>query len=134
VSLPYTAASCLFGVVAVLFAVLLTTGVVGEGLAMEYASAYAAGAGWIGIYLAGQTAWLLPLLLRDGQHQGEAAPAWKLAEFPGLVVGTALVTLGLLSGMSLIVALGAAVNLAVSLLMAGRSVRLHRAQPVMAAQ
>jgi hypothetical protein len=36
--------------------------------------------------------------------------------------------------MSLIVALGAAVNLAVSLLMAGRSVRLHRAQPVMAAQ
>ena len=41
--------------------------------------------------------------------------ARKQLEFPGQVAGTLLVTIGLLAGMSLIVALGAAVNLAASL-------------------
>lgn len=134
VSLPYTVASCVFGVIAVLFAVLLTTGAVGDHFAVEYAVAYAAGAGWIGIYIAGQTAWLLPLLLHDDRHEGVPAPAWKPIELPGLIVGTALVTLGLLSSLSLIVALGASVNLAVSLVVAGRSMQMGRTQLVMAAQ
>jgi hypothetical protein len=53
-------------------------------------------------------------------------------EFLGLTAGTALVTAGLLADTSLLVALGAAVNLAASLLMTVRSVRLCWAQPAMA--
>jgi hypothetical protein len=134
VSLRYTAASCLFGIVAMGLGVMLTVGAMGDGFAAEYAYAYAAGAGWFGLYISGQTVWLLPLLLGDDRYEGTPTSGWKALEFPGLVAGTALVTLGLLAGASLIVALGAAVNLAASLVMAVRSVRLCRAQPAMAAQ
>jgi hypothetical protein len=115
-------------------AVMLTAGVVGDGFAMEYAYAYAAGAGWFGLYISGQTVWLLPLLLGDDRHEGTPTSSWKPLEFPCLVAGTSLVTLGLLAGASLIVAIGAVVNLAASLLLAVRSVGLCRAQPVMASQ
>jgi hypothetical protein len=131
-SLPYTQASCLFGVVAVLLALLLTTGAAGDSFAVEYAYGYAAGAGWFGLYITGQTVWLIPLLLHDDAHERVREPSWRDLEFPGQVTGTALVTIGLLAGVSLLVALGAAVNLAASLLVTAYSVRLCRAQPVMA--
>jgi len=130
-SVPYTQASCVFGVAAVLLAILLTTGAVGENFAVEYAYAYAGGVGWFGLYISGQVAWLMPLLLHDEARQSGPETRWMGLEFPGQVVGTALVTIGLLAGIPLLVALGAGVNLAASLLMTVRSVRLCWAQPAM---
>lgn len=134
VSLPYTWASNLFGGVAMFFALLLTTGAVGDGYAIEYALAYAVGAGWVGLFVVGQTAWLLPRLLDDEASVDELTSAWRRAEWPGLLVGTTLVTLGLAAGVSLVVALGAAVNLAASLLMVAHHLRLRRGRPLMVAQ
>jgi hypothetical protein len=129
-SLPYTQAACLFGIAATLLALFLTTGAGGDSFAVEYAYSYAAGAGWFGLYVTGQTLWLLPLL-RDDAYEHAPEPMWMHLEFPGQVTGTLLVTIGLLVGMALIVALGAAVNLAASLLVAARSLHLCRAQPTM---
>jgi hypothetical protein len=131
-SLPYTQVSCLFGVAATLLAIMLTIGAVGDSFAVEYAYGYVAGAGWFGLYVTGQTVWLIPLLLRDDAHGRGLEPAWMSLDFPGQVTGTALVTIGLLAGVSLLVALGAVLNLAVSLLVTACSVRLCRAQPAMA--
>ncbi|HSF33388.1 MAG TPA: hypothetical protein VLK82_23325 [Candidatus Tectomicrobia bacterium] len=130
-SLPYTRASCLFGIAAALLALLLTTGAVGDRFAVEYAYGYAAGAGWFGLYVTGQTKWLMPLLHDQAQEQVRE-PAWMRLEFPGQVAGTALLTAGLLLGVPFIVAVGAAVNLAACLLVTGRSLRLCLAQPAMA--
>ncbi|MBI3326012.1 MAG: hypothetical protein HYZ81_04815 [Nitrospinae bacterium] len=132
VSLPYTLASSAFGLVAGLLALLLTTTVEGASLAVEYACAYAAGAGWFGLYVTGQMVWLIPLLLRDEAHASVCEPGWMRQEFRTQVAGTALVAIGLLAGLSLLIALGAAVNLSASLLLTIRSVRLCRAQPAMA--
>jgi hypothetical protein len=129
-SLPYTQASCLFGVATTLLAIVLTTGAGGDSLAVEYAYAYAAGAGWFGLYVAGQTLWLLPLL-HDDAYEAMSKPAWTHLEFPGQVAGTLLVTIGLLAGVTVIVALGAAVNLVASLTVTVRSLRLYRTQPAM---
>jgi hypothetical protein len=131
-SLPYTAASCAFGILTALLAVLVTTGAAGDSFAVEYAYGYAAGAGWFGLYVTGQTVWLIPLLLHDDVHERVFEPVWVGLEFPGQVAGTVLVTIGLLVGVPLIAALGAAVNLAASLLVTARSVRLCWAQPAMA--
>jgi hypothetical protein len=130
-SLPYTQASCLFGIAAVVLALLLTAGTVGDSLAVEYAYGYAAGAGWFGLYVVGQTVWLMPLLLRDEAQEGISEPSWMNLAFPGQVAGTILVSSGLLAGISLIVVLGATVNLAASLVVTARSLRLCRAQPAM---
>jgi hypothetical protein len=129
-SLLYAEASCLFGVAATLLAILLTTGAAGESFAVEYAYGYAAGAGWFGLSVTGQTLWLLPLL-RGDVHGHTPVPPWARLEFPGQVAGTLLVTVGLLIGMALIVALGAAVNLAASLLVTARSLHSWRAQLAM---
>jgi hypothetical protein len=129
-SLPYTQASCLFGVAATLLASVLTLGAVGDNLSVEYAYSYAAGAGWFGLYVTGQTVWLLPVL-HDDAYEHAPERAWMHLEFPGQLVGTLLVTIGLLAGMALIVALGAAVNLAASVLVTARSLRLCWAQPAM---
>ncbi|HXH12731.1 MAG TPA: hypothetical protein VNP04_23560 [Alphaproteobacteria bacterium] len=134
VSLPYTWASNLFGGLAMFFALLLTTAAVGDGYAIEYALAYAAGGGWIGLFVVGQTAWLLPRLLHDEGSAEEPAPACRRAEWPGLLAGTTLVTLGLAAGVSFVVALGAAVNLAASLLMVAHNLRLRRGRPLMVAR
>jgi hypothetical protein len=131
-SLPYTQASCLFGVVTALLAILLTTGASGDSLAVEYAYGYAAGVGWFGLYVTGQTVWLIPLLLHDDAHQGVRELSWVDLECLCQVAGTALVTIGLLAGVSWLVALGASANLAASLLVTACSVRLCRAQPAMA--
>jgi hypothetical protein len=131
-SLPYTQLSCLFGVVTTLLAISLTTGAAGGSFGVEYAYGYAAGAGWFGLYLTGQTVWLIPLLLHDEAHEQGRVPSRLGPEFPSQVAGTALVTIGLLAGMSWLVALGAAVNLVASVLVTVRSVRLCRAQPAMA--
>jgi hypothetical protein len=130
-SLVYTQTSCLFGVAATLLAIFLTTGAVGDSFAVEYAYGYAAAAGWFGLAVAGQTLWLLPLL-QDDLYGHAPGPAWKLLEFPGQVAGTLLVTGGLLGGVAWLVALGAAVNLAASLLVMARSLHLWWAQPAMA--
>jgi hypothetical protein len=131
-SLPYTRASCLFGIAAAVLALLLTTGAAGDRFAVEYAYGYAAGAGWFGLYVAGQTVWLMPLLLRDEAQDGVPEPGGMSLAFPGQVAGTALVSIGMLAGISLIVALGAAVNLAASLVVTAYGVRLCWAQPAMA--
>jgi hypothetical protein len=99
---------------------------------VEYAYAYVGGTGWFGLYVTGQMVWLMPLLLHDDVHESIPEVGWMRPEWLGLTAGTVLVTTGLLSGTSPMVALGAAVNLAVSLLMAVRSVRLCWAQPAMA--
>jgi hypothetical protein len=122
-SLPYIYASCLFGAVAAVLALLLTTGVTGDSFAAEYAYGYAAGAGWFGLYVAGQTVWLIALLVRGAAPESLHTPNGMRLALPGQVAGTALVSLGLLLGISLIVALGAAVNLAASLMVTARSVR-----------
>ncbi|MDQ3831249.1 MAG: hypothetical protein M3361_18520, partial [Candidatus Tectomicrobia bacterium] len=131
-SLPYTQASCLFGIAAAVLAVLLTTGALGDGFAGEYAYGYAAGAGWFGLYVVGQTVWLIALLVRDTAQESLPAQGWTHLTLPGQVAGTALVSLGLLTELSLIVALGAAVNLAASVMLTARSVRLCRAPLAMA--
>lgn len=126
-SLPYTLASCAFGIVAGLLGLLLTVGALGEGFAVEYAYAYAASAGWFGLYLTGQMVWLLPVLQQHDDSRAERlAPLWTGWEFPGQVAGTALVTIGLLVDIAPLVALGAALNLAASLLVAARSLRWGR--------
>jgi len=129
-SLLYTEASCLFGVAATLLALLLTTGIVGNSFAVEYAYGYAAAAGWFGLYVTGQTLWLLPLL-HDEVYGHAPKPARTQFEFSGQVAGTLLVTIGLLVGMAFIIALGGAVNLVASLLVTARSLRLWWAQPAM---
>jgi hypothetical protein len=111
-------------------ALLLTTGAAADNVAIEYAYGYAAGGGWFGLYVTGQTIWLIGLL-HDQAPQPIDEPVWRGLEFPGQVGGTALLTAGLLLGMPLIVALGAAVNLAASLLVTGRSLRLCLAQAAM---
>jgi hypothetical protein len=131
-SLPYTQASCLFGIAAAVLALLLTTGAAGNGFAVEYAYSYAAGAGWFGLYVVGQTVWLIPLLMRDEAQESMPEPSWMSLAFLGQMAGTALVSSGLLAEISLIVALGAAVNLAASLVLTACSVRLCWAQPAMA--
>jgi hypothetical protein len=130
-SVDYTQASCAFGIAATLLAILLTTGAVGGDFAIEYAYAYAGGVGWFGLYISGQVAWLMPLLLGDEAGQSAPEPRWSALECPGQVAGTALVTLGLLAGLPLLVAAGAGVNLAASLLMTVRCVRLCWAPPAM---
>jgi hypothetical protein len=129
-SLRYTRASCYFGVASTVLAVLLTTGAVGDGVAAEYAYAYAAGAGWFGLYVTGQSWWLLPLL-HDDAYAHMPAPAWTALEFPGQVTGTLLVTVGLWAGLAPMVALGAAINLVTAALVTIRSLRLGWARPVM---
>ncbi len=125
VSLPYTLASCAFGFVAGLLGILLTSGAVGTGVTIEYAYAYAAGAGWFGLYLTGQLTWLIPALLQeDSATERLPASGWMPLALPGQVAGTALVTVGLLVDISPLVALGAAANLAASLLVAVRCARL----------
>ena len=81
-------ASCLFGVAATLLAILLTTGAVGDSFAVEYAYSYAAGVGWFGLYVTGQTLWLLPLLHDDDVHGHAPVRTWTQLEFPGQVAGT----------------------------------------------
>jgi hypothetical protein len=130
-SVPYLQASCVFGIAATLLALLLTTGTVGANFAVEYAYAYAGGVGWLGLYISAQAAWLIPLLLRDEAGQSAPEPRSIALEFPGQVAGTAVVTVGLLAEVSPLVALGAGVNLAASLLMTVRSLRLCWAQPAM---
>jgi hypothetical protein len=129
-SLPYTQAACFFGVAAALLAIFLTTGAGGDSFAVEYAYSYAAGAGWFGLYVTGQTLWLLPLL-HGNAYAHAPEPPWMRLEFPGQLAGTLLVTIGLLVGVALIVALGAVVNLAAALLVAARSLHLCWAQPAM---
>jgi hypothetical protein len=87
-SLPYTQASCCFGVMAAILALLLTTGVFRTSFAVEYAYGYVAGAGWFGLYVTGQAVWLMPLLLDDEAHQRALRPAWINLEWPGQVAGT----------------------------------------------
>ena len=131
-SLPYTQASCLFGIAAAVLAVLLTTGAMGDGFAGEYAYGYTAGAGWFGLYVVGQAVWLIALLVRDAAQESLPAPGWTHLALPGQVAGTALVSLGLLTEVSPIVALGAAINLAASVMVTARSVRLCWAPLAMA--
>ena len=131
-SLPYTQASCLFGIAAAVLALLLTAGAMGDDFAGEYAYGYAAGAGWFGLYVVGQTAWLIGLLVGDAAQESLPTLGWMDLVLPGQVVGTALVSLGLLTGVALIVALGAAVNLAASVMVTACSVRLCRAPLAMA--
>jgi hypothetical protein len=130
-SLPYTQVSCFFGIVAMLLALLLTTGAVGDRFTVEYAYAYVGGVGWCGLYITGQAVWLVPLLLHEA-HERMLEPAWINLELPGQVAGTTLLTIGLLAGASPIVALGAVVNLAISLLVTARSVHLCLVQLAMA--
>jgi len=131
-SLAYTQTSCLFGIVATALALVLTTGAAGERFALEYAYGYIAGAGWFGFYVVGQTLWLIGLLLRDESQECVPEPKWMGLAFPCQVAGTVLVSLGMGVGMSMIVALGAAVNLAASLVVVARSVHVCRARPAMA--
>ena len=86
------------------------------------------------MFVVGQTAWLLPRLLDDEASVDEPASAWRRAEWPGLLVGTTLVMLGLAAGVSLVVALGSAVNLAASLLMVAHNLHRRRGRPLMVAQ
>jgi hypothetical protein len=105
------------------------------GVAVEYAYAYAAGAGWFGMYLTGQLTWLLPMLLQPEETVEEPGePRWTRLEFPGQVAGTALATLGLLTGFGPLVALGAALSLAATLSLAIRGVRLCLARPALVAR
>jgi hypothetical protein len=131
-SLTYTQTSCLFGIVATALALVLTTGAAGESFALEYAYGFIAGAGWFGFYVVGQTLWLIPLLLRDESQECVPEPRWMGLAFPCQVAGTVLVSLGLGAGMSMIVMLGAAVNLAASLVVVARTVHICRARPAMA--
>ncbi len=131
-SFPYTQASCLFGFVTALLAIWLTTGGSGDSFAVEYAYGYAAGAGWFGLYVTGQTVWLIPLLLHDDAPERARERSWLDLQCLGQVAGTALVTIGLLTGVSWLVATGAAVNIVTSLWVMAGSVRLCRAQPAMA--
>lgn len=131
-SLPYTIASCAFGLLGGLLGLLLTAGVVETGFAVEYAYAYAAGAGWFGLFISGQLAWLMPVLLpRDDTNEEPEGPAWRRVEFFGQVAGTALVTLGLLRSFLPLIVLGAAMNLTAGLLLLVRSVRLRGTQPAL---
>jgi hypothetical protein len=131
-SVPFTQASCLFGLITALLAIWLTVSASGDSFAVEYAYGYAAGAGWFGLYVTGQTVWLMPLLVQDHalergrEHNG--LPLQCLAQLGG----TALATIGLLTGVSWLVASGAAVNLVTALWVTVGSVRLYRAQPAMA--
>ena len=130
--LTYTQTSCLFGVVATVLALVLTTGAGGESFLLEYAYGYIAGAGWFGFYVVGQTLWLIPLLLRHDSRECLPEPRWMALAFPSQVMGTVLVSLGLGAGMSMIIVSGAAVNLAASLVVLARSVHICRARPAMA--
>jgi hypothetical protein len=126
----YGEASCYFGVAASVLAILLTTGAVGDSFTVEYAYSYAAGPGWFGLAVMGQTLWLLPLLHGD-VHGRVPVQTWAWIDFPGQVAGTLLVTVGLLVGMTLLVALGAVLNLSAAALVMARSLRLWWAQPAM---
>jgi hypothetical protein len=130
-TLRYAEASCLFGCGAILLAILMTTGAVGDSFAVEYAYSYAAAAGWFGLSVTGQSLWLLPLLRQEGDGH-VVGPSWTQLECPGQIAGTLLVTVGLLAGMTFIVALGAALNLAVSALVTARNLPTWRAQLAMA--
>jgi hypothetical protein len=78
----------------------------------------------------GQTLWLLPVL--HGDVHGQApVQTWAWVDFPGQVAGTLLVTVGLLVGTTLLVALGAVLNLTAAALVMARSLRLWWAQPAM---
>jgi len=127
-SVPYTQTSCLFGFVTALLAIWLTTGASGDSFAVEYASGYAAGAGWFGLYVTGQTVWLIPLLLHDDAPEMAREHGWLNLQCLAQVAGTALATIGLLAGVSWLVATGAAVNLVTALWVTVGSVRLCRAQ------
>ena len=131
-SFPYTQASCLFGVVTALLAIWLTTSASGDSIAVEYAYGYAAAAGWFGLYVTGQTVWLIPLLLHDDAHQRARERSWQDLQCLGQVAGTALATIGLLAGVSWLAATGAAVNVVTALWVTTGSVRLCRAQLAMA--
>jgi hypothetical protein len=131
-SFPYTQASCLFGFVTALLAIWLTTGASGDRIAVEYAYGFAAGAGWFGLYVTGQTVWLIPLLLYDDAQERVRKRSWLDLQCLAQIVATALATIGLLAGVSWLVATGAAVNIVTSLWVTAGSVRLCRAQPAMA--
>jgi hypothetical protein len=131
-SFPYIQASCPFGFVTALLAIWLTTGASGSSIAVEYAYGYAAGAGWFGLYVSGQTVWLIPLLLHDDAHERARERSWLELQCLAQVVATALATIGLLAGVSWLVATGAAVNLVTALWVTAGSMRLCRAQPAMA--
>jgi hypothetical protein len=131
-SFPYIQASCLFGFVTALLAIWLTTGASGDSIAVEYAYGYAAGAGWFGLSVTGQTVWLIPLLLHDDAPERVHERSWQDMQCLAQVIGTALVTSGLLAGVSWLVAAGAAVNVVASVWVMAGSVRLCRAQPAMA--
>jgi hypothetical protein len=129
-SVRFSQAACCFGGGATLLAILTTMQGGGHSVASEYASAYAAGAGWFGLSLVGQTLWLLPLLQND-VYGHVAAPTWTPLAFWGPVVGTCLVTIGLALGTTSLVATGAALNLIASVLVTGRSLYGWRTPPVM---
>jgi hypothetical protein len=129
-SLLYSQAACCFGGGATLLAILLTMGAMGDSLAAEYASAYAAGAGWFGLSLVGQILWLRPLLQSEVHGHG-AVPTWTPLAFWGPVVGTCVVTVGLALGATSLVATGAALNLVASVLVTARSLYGWRTPPVM---
>jgi hypothetical protein len=129
-SLLYSQAACGFGAAATLLAILLTTGAVGNSFAVEYAMAYAAGAGWFGLSLLGQSLWLLSVLQRDASGQ-QAVPTWSGLAFSGPVAGTCLGTIGLALGSAPLVVSGAALNLAVSVLVTARHLYGWRTPPAM---
>ena len=131
VSLVYTQASCLFGVAAASLAFLLTTGLAGDHFAVEYAYGYIAGAGWFGLYVVGQSAWLIQRLLGDECQTDVPEPQWLRLAFPGQVAGTTLVGFGLGVDMAAVVAVGAAVNLIASVAVIVRVARVRLARPVM---
>jgi uncharacterized protein (DUF486 family) len=131
ISLDYTRASCLFGVVAAMLALALTTGAVGERFAVEYAYGYIAGAGWFGLYVIGQTVWLISRLLGEASQASVPEPLWAGWILPGLVAGTALVGLGLGVEIAAFVAVGAAVNLVASVMVIARMARVSLTRPIM---
>jgi hypothetical protein len=116
----------------VLLAIWLTTGASEDSFAVEYTFGYAAGAGWFGLYVSGQTVWLIPLLLHDDAPERARERSWLYLQGLGQGAGTALVTIGLLAGVSWLVAIGAAGNIITSLWVTAGSVGLYRAQPAMA--
>ena len=131
-SLPFTQASCLFGLITALLAIWLTMSASGNSFAVEYAYGYAASAGWFGLYVTGQTVWLMPLLVQGRAPERTREHSWLPLPCLAQMAGTALVTIGLLAGMAWLVATGAAVNVVASIWVTAGSVRLYWAQPAMA--
>lgn len=130
-SLSYTQASCLFGIAATLLALVLTTGTAGDRFTVDYAYGYVAAAGWFGLYVVGQSIWLIQRLLGDECQRSVPEPQWLWLAFPGQVAGTMLVGIGLGVDMAAVVAVGAAMNVMASVAVIARMVRVRLARPVM---